>query len=97
MGIREEYLASSTDLPSCPKCGKELEVGFPCEACWSHEVWKSKSMKFVVNKPERPDDTPLPRIADYGWVCPRCGSVNSPNLMRCFCSHPYESSYKVTC
>jgi hypothetical protein len=92
----------TADVPHCAKCGKELEVGYPCEACWSHEVWMAKYVNAIIDRvpfPTRdvvgsvtftPSDAPLP--VDVGWICPKCGSVNSPNLMQCYCTQ-----YKVTC
>ena len=33
-------------------------------------------------------------IANYGWICPKCGRGNSPFLQTCPC-HP--DTYKITC
>lgn len=39
--------------------------------------WKSE---FIVNSPT------TPAIVTYGWVCPKCGSVNAPWVSQCNCS-----------
>lgn len=31
---------------------------------------------------------------DYGWVCPRCGSINAPWVRQCNCS---ENNWTITC
>lgn len=32
-------------------------------------------------------DMPLPQGSRYGWICPRCGKVNSPDTRSCDCTY----------
>lgn len=46
-------------------------------------------------------------MAQEGWICPRCGKVNAPWLMQCFCNRnthilpkvgaPYYEGDQATC
>ena len=52
------------------------------------DKWKGE---FIVNNPTTPT---TPAIVTYGWICPKCGSVNAPWSATCPCSVPIM---KVTC
>ena len=47
--------------------------------------WKGE---FIANSPT------TPTVITYGWVCPKCGSVNAPWSATCPCSTPI---IKITC
>lgn len=47
--------------------------------------WKGE---FIANSPT------TPTVITYGWVCPKCGSVNAPWAATCPCSMPIM---KITC
>lgn len=47
--------------------------------------WKGE---FIANSPT------TPTVITYGWVCPKCGSVNAPWAAMCPCSVPIM---KITC
>lgn len=46
-------------------------------------------------------------MAQEGWICPRCGKVNAPWVMQCFCNRntqilpkvgaPYYEGDQATC
>lgn len=39
-------------------------------------------------------------MAQEGWICPRCGKVNAPWVMQCFCNKvgaPYYEGDQATC
>lgn len=46
-------------------------------------------------------------MAQEGWICPRCGKVNAPWVMQCFCNRntqtlpkvgaPYYEGDQITC
>ena len=50
--------------------------------------WKGE---LIANSPTTPT---TPAIVTYGWVCPKCGSVNAPWSATCPCSAPI---IKITC
>ena len=52
------------------------------------DKWKGE---FIVNSPTTPT---TPAIVTYGWVCPKCGSVNAPWSATCPCSMP---TIKIKC
>lgn len=36
-------------------------------------------------------------MALEGWICPRCGKVNSPFTSQCTCTKNNKSDFEVTC
>lgn len=34
-------------------------------------------------------------MAQEGWICPRCGKVNAPWVMQCFCNRNTQILPKV--
>ena len=69
----------------CPKCGSTNE----CKDC---------GHLFTLPK-EIPDEempvltVPKTTVIKYGWVCPRCGKVNSPFVDHCDCKPEKKSNY----
>lgn len=39
------------------------------------------------------DNNYLQRPVQYGWVCPKCGIVNSPSSLTCPCSYENQTTW----
>lgn len=37
----------------------------------------------------------ISNMAQEGWICPRCGKVNAPWVMQCFCNRNTQILPKV--
>ncbi len=60
----------------CMRCGRELgtgDFGCYCALCET----KDHTMTMI---------TPYPPTPEKGWLCPRCGAINSPKLNQCVCT-----------
>lgn len=61
---------------NCKKCGKVITITTIEGLCM--ECW-----------PESYREKNPPTM--YGWVCPRCGAVNSPFSLKCDCPPPIRT------
>ncbi len=70
---------SSIVNPTCPNCGGYLYPPFS----WSSTVPPTMCTCAAIKQ------------NNVGWICPRCGKSNSPNVPSCGCSA--NDPLKVTC
>lgn len=62
----------------CMRCGCELgtgDWGCYCASCKAKDYTTPYEMI-----------TPCPPTLEKGWLCPRCGVINSPKLNQCVCT-----------
>lgn len=95
------------DKIKCPKCGSYNTEShailtcnppitqYKCNDC-DHLFTLPREDTTAIDSNEAILTTPKPEwtpIAKYGWVCPRCGKVNSPFIDHCDCKPEEKSNY----
>jgi hypothetical protein len=79
----------------CIKCGNKLTSSidnFGLQICHSCEL-KEKYHNYV--EPVYPGEWRMP-VPQYGWACPKCGSVYAPHVMECSRCNPPQK-LEITC
>lgn len=61
----------TTNNGICLRCGNDLDTAGVC--------WNCIHKKFSE---EHPTNTPMIPY-QYGWICPKCGSVFAPHISQC--------------
>ncbi len=71
-------------MSKCIGCGRELTTGNVNNLCNMCEGRPIINVPLIDPLPEYPPYQP----STSGWVCPRCGTVNSPHVLKCDCPPP---------
>lgn len=107
--LGDEFVLEHEPLgPKCPNCGSTKTVcdmmlttnppipQYKCKDCgrtFTGDPFKKKGTEKEDenNNFSKPAET---TPVHYGWICPRCGKVNAPFVVKCDCKPPEKSNYK---